>query len=71
MTKNGRIKHFAGMNYEAESLKKQNIKLSEEIEYFGMVASNMRDKIKQHAIQMENNLARQFELEDTIKDVIN
>ena len=60
--------NITGMRYESESLKKENIRLSGEIEYFGNVAQNMKDKIKNHAIQMNNNLDRQFELEDTIND---
>ena len=60
--------NIVGLNYESESLKKENIRLSSEIEYFGNVAQNMKDKIKNHAIQMNNNLDRQFELEDTIND---
>ena len=62
--------NITGMRYESESLKKENIRLSGEIEYFGNVAQNMKDKIKNHAIQMNNNLDRQFELEDTINDYI-
>ena len=60
--------NITGMRYESESLKKENIRLSGEIEYFGNVAQNMKDKIKNHAIQMNNNLDRQFELEDIIKE---
>ena len=62
--------NITGMRYESESLKKENIRLSGEIEYFGNVAQNMKDKIKNHAIQMNNNLDRQFQLEDTINDYI-
>ena len=62
--------NITGMRYESESLKKENIRLSSEIEYFGNVAQNMKDKIKNHAIQMNNNLDRQFELEDTINDYL-
>ena len=62
--------NITGMRYESESLKKENIRLSGEIEYFGNVAQNMKDKIKNHAIQMNDNLDRQFQLEDTINDYI-
>ena len=60
--------NITGMRYESESLKKENIRLSSEIEYFGNVAQNLKDKIKNHAIQMNNNMDRQFELEDIIKE---
>ena len=62
--------NITGMRYESESLKKENIRLSGEIEYFGNVAQHMKDKIKNHAIQMNNNLDRQFQLEDTIYDYL-
>ena len=67
-TERKRQANITGMRYESESLKKENIRLSGEIEYFGNVAQNMKDKIKNHAIQMNNNLDRQFELEDIIKE---